>query len=152
MKYRPHTVSCEDVGQSGVWLELLGLELDRRKIARPAFVYYQPENVPKAVRIALLQPRWEKDAILLKPSQSAIRTQFENFTLGGELEHEDELDSLVQHIDIAQPATDEFVEVVNPVDPQWLAREARLALEARKALDAEEEYVGFGIRGQNIWG
>lgn len=151
LKYRPHTVSCEDVGQSGTWLELLGMELDRRGIMRPAFVYYEPQSVPKAIRIALLQPRWEHDQIILRPDQTSLRKQFEHFSLGGELAHEDELDSMVQHIDIARPATDEFVEIVNPLDPQWLEREARIAREARRALDDEPEYVGGGIRGHSAW-
>lgn len=154
VKYRPHTVSCEDVGQSGTWLELLGMELDRRGIMRPAFAYYDPASVPKAIRIALLQPRWERDQIVLKPEQSSLRRQFENFTLGGKLDHEDELDSMVQHIDIATPATDEFVEVFNPIDPEWIARESRLSREARRDAEdeaAESEYVGGGIRGRNMW-
>lgn len=152
MKFRPHTLSCEDVGQSGVWLELLGMELDQRKIYRPQFIYYSPEQVAKPVRIAMLQPRWERKGIILKPDQSAILKQFEHFTLGGELEHEDELDSMVQHIDIAHPAHDEFVEVVNPIDPEYVAREARLAKERRLADDVEAaEYVSGGIRGRNVW-
>jgi hypothetical protein len=152
IKYRPHTVSVEDVGQSGVWLELLGNELDLRKVYRPQFVYYSPESVAKAVRIALLQPRWERRGIILKPDQSAIRKQYEHFTLGGELEHEDELDSMVQHMDIAHPANDEFVEVVNPIDPEYVAREKRLARAAAAEVDIEaQEYVSGGIRGRNVW-
>ena len=152
LRYRPHTVSCEDVGQSGTWLELLGSELDKRDIARPNFAFYTPASVPKPVRIALLQPRWERDAILLKPDQSSLRKQFEHFTLGGELEHEDEIDSLVQHLEIAYGAEDTFVETVNPIDPQWVEREARLSRERQVAAADEEEFVGGGIRGRNIWG
>ena len=152
LAFRPHTVSCEDVGQSGAWLELLGLELDRRNIGRPAFVYFSPESVPKAIRIALLQPRWERDKIILKPDQTSLRKQFEHFSLGGELAHEDELDSMVQHIDMAVAATDEFVEIFNPIDPEWIARESRERRAALKAeQDEEEEYVGSGIRGRSLW-
>jgi hypothetical protein len=152
LKFRPHTVSCEDVGQSGTWLELLGLELDRRDILRPAFTYYSPASVPKPVRISLLQPRWERDKIILKPDQSSLRKQYEHFTLGGELAHEDELDSMVQHIDIATPAIDEFIEIFNPIDPEWVAREARQAREAQaEQAEREIEYAGSGLRGRNMW-
>lgn len=152
LRYRPHTVSCEDVGQSGTWLEMLGMELDRRNIPRPAFVFYNPESVPKNIRISLLQPRWERDGIILQPDQQALRKQFESFSLGSTLDHEDELDSLVQHEAIARPSQDSEMPMLNPIDPEWIAREARLERERQAALmDEGANYAGSGIRPRNVW-
>ena len=59
---------------------------------------------------------------------------------------------MVQHIDMAVAATDEFIEAFNPIDPEWIARESRERREARKtAEDEAEEYVGSGIRGRSLW-
>lgn len=131
--YAVHTVSIEDVNQSGLWGDLLKAALDERGMS-VQIVYFSTGGVPKHVRIQALQPRWERGAIILKPEHIALKRQFDLFAPASPLAHEDILDSLVQHIDVARPAADEVRHVdTNPIDPEYTAREKRRKREVREA-------------------
>lgn len=129
LRYRPWKISCEDTFGSGLWLDLLSAELVKRNIS-VALHSFATGGVSKAARIELLQPKWEGEGIILKrdveaPSPLAlvypdVWRQFDAFTPGTELDHEDELDSLVQHLGIARPPMlGGSVLDANPKDPEW---------------------------------
>lgn len=125
--YHPHTLSCEDVQSQLLWINALQVELALRSIEMPAIHEYKPGNVPKNTRIAMLQPKWERGEIVYMPHMSALREQFEQFTLASEMGHEDILDSLVHHLFTARPAEpDLHLRDDNPVDLEALRRQMRL--------------------------
>lgn len=129
--YKPRTVSCEDVLGQGLWLDLLRMELDLRGIPVPGFHEYSPKGVSKNARIELLQPRWERGGLIIRPTQTAFMRQADQFSPGVEQDHEDILDSLVQHIEVARPASAMGPVIDNPFDEQWFARKARIEKETR---------------------
>jgi hypothetical protein len=118
-RYRISKLSCEDVQSQLLWLHLLAIELKKRKLYCE-LVEYSTGGVPKAARIELLQPRWAAGEIHLRPDQIDLKKQFEDYNANFTEDHFDILDSLVQHMDIAKPASGDskiIAEADNPIDP-----------------------------------
>ena len=120
--YRPRLVSCEDVQSQLLWLHLLDVELKRRKIHVP-FHEFQTGGVPKSTRIELLQPRHARGEIHMRPAHTELIAQLRDYSAQFKEDHFDVLDSLVQHLEIAQPATGDIKQVSlfeeNPEDPEY---------------------------------
>lgn len=129
--YRPWSISIEDTFGSGLWIDLLALELVRLNMA-VRIEEYQTGGVPKESRIELLQPRWESGSIILRadsdgmPMHAELLRQVDDFSPGAPLDHEDVLDSLVQHLTLTRPpsASETRVET-NPIDQEYLDLKAR---------------------------
>lgn len=124
--YRPWTVSVEDTFGSGLWIDLLQDECNRRGI-KTTFTEFSTGNVPKNERIVLLQPRWERRGMIVRadnegvPMHPAFITQVDNFTPGGK-DSPDILDSLVQHLRLTRkPEHRPTPTDPNPLDPEYEA-------------------------------
>lgn len=138
--YNPHAVSIEDTFGSGLWIDLLYEELSRRGMSVNV-VEYTTGGVPKNERIVGLQPRWERRGFILRlnnenlPMHVVFERQLENFTVGRAMDHEDIIDSLVQHRgNTRRPSLYPVTLDSNPVDPEYE--------EFRKRKDAENEHSG----------
>jgi phage terminase large subunit-like protein len=96
--YKPHSLSCEDISQSGVWIELARSYF--REIGLAAFFSsYKPGNQnSKLSRIEALQPRFEQRRITIDPRLVGLLEQLSEFP---ELDHDDILDALAQARDFA---------------------------------------------------
>ena len=126
--YKPRTISIEDTAQLGLWIDLLQVELRARGL-QVGIHEYLPRGVAKSARIEMLQPKWERGEIILKPGQHDFYKQIDDFAPGSVMDHEDIIDSYAQLLEIAQPAVEDAAEKFNPTDPEWEARRARLKLE-----------------------
>lgn len=150
--YRPHTFSIEDVGQQTLWLEMLKDEIERRHLGvpMPAWVEQTTANYSKQTRIQMLEPKWERGEIILLPTQTNLLRQFDEFDPMAEMDHEDELDSLVQHLAIARPASVDFLSMSadNPVDPEWEKRRKQRQSSSPSAFDENGSVAG---RLGTIW-
>ncbi|MDE2097372.1 MAG: hypothetical protein KGL39_09025 [Patescibacteria group bacterium] len=124
--YRPWTVSVEDVAAQGLWLDMLADECGRRGIAT-SFTEFSTGGVPKNERIVLLQPRWPSKMMMRadadgRPVHTALWAQMDAFSPGTALDHEDVLDSLVQHLRLTRkPEPRAIRSVENPPDPEYAA-------------------------------
>lgn len=131
--YKPHTLSIED---SGVWMNLLQEELERRSLS-VNIVEFLTGGVPKNERIVGLQPRWERRGLILRLNYQGILmhqtfyNQFSNFSVGRTMDHEDIIDSAVQHRGITRKPLSRSVQLDdNPVDPEYAAFLKRKELES----------------------
>jgi len=144
--YRPWVVSVEDAFGSGLWLDMLKDECVRRGL-RVNFVEYSTGNVPKNERIVLLQPRWENGKTILRagpdglPVHPRFVTQFDRFSPGTTLDHEDELDSLVQHLRLTRvPEEQQVTYDYNPMDADYAAFQKRRDAESEGARSMAGRY------------
>jgi hypothetical protein len=127
--YRPWTVSIEDVVGQGLWLDMLADECVRRGIG-VGFTEFATGGIPKEQRIILLQPRWARGGMILRskpdapdePMHKEFYNQLDTFSPGG-IDHEDVLDSLVQHLRLTRRPDIRALPrgESNPVDPEYAA-------------------------------
>jgi hypothetical protein len=130
--YRPWTVSIEDTFGSGLWIDLLADECARREIP-VSITEYGTGGIAKNERIVTLQPRWERGGIIMRldpttgtSAHPALYRQFDSFAVGRNMDHEDVIDSLVQHHRLTRRPTRMRTRLdPNPVDPEYLAFMAR---------------------------
>lgn len=106
MYYRPHTVSVEVVGQSGVWITLLRNYLSQYQLYMPYIVEARPPStMNKLTRIdTTLEPLFRDDMLHISNKAVDLLNQMEEYP---QVDHYDVMDSLAQHYNIVRPA-DEY--------------------------------------------
>jgi phage terminase large subunit-like protein len=124
--YRPHTVSIEVVGQSGVWITLLTNYLMQNNLYMPYIVENKPPNtMNKFTRIdTVLQPLMANNMLFIGSECFELLDQMEEYP---QVDHFDIIDSLAQHWNIIRPAT--FYDMNDFTDYDALARKKKFRQE-----------------------
>ncbi len=105
MYYRPHTVSIEVVGQSGVWITLLKNYIAEHQLYMPFIVEARPPStMNKLTRIdTVLEPLFRDDMLFVANGAVDLLNQMEEYP---QVDHYDVMDSLAQHYNIVRPANE----------------------------------------------
>lgn len=99
-EYKPHTLSLEAVAAQILFRPLLVPKL-REANLRPYIHEYHPSTKrTKAQRIESLQPLFKQGKIFIREGLSELLDQLDHFP---ELDHDDLLDSLTQHLEVVRP-------------------------------------------------
>lgn len=121
LMYKPHTVSVEVVGQSGVWITLLKNYIMANNIYMPYIVENKPPNtMNKLSRIdTVLQPLKDENRMRISDNCPQLVSQMEEYP---QVDHFDIIDSLAQHQNIARPSNP--MDGINFTDYEYLDYEA----------------------------
>lgn len=98
--YRPAAISIEANAAQILYKELLIPALRSYGINTPITEYRSPTTINKRAKIERLQPKFKKGQVFIKRGLVELVRQLDQFP---ELDHDDLLDSLVQHLTIARP-------------------------------------------------
>lgn len=104
VRYQIKTFSIESIAFSYLFKDLL-LPLVRAAGVDCAIVEYTAsQRFTKHTRISRLQPRHKRGGLRIATHLERLKYEMENYAGPGSLDHEDLLDSLAQHEEIARPA------------------------------------------------
>ena len=98
--YRPSAISIESNAAQILYKELLLPKLRENNITTPITEYRPPTMINKRAKIERLQPKFKQGKVFIRRGLTELLRQLDQFP---ELDHDDLLDSLVQHLTIARP-------------------------------------------------
>ena len=103
MLYRPHTMSIEVVGQSGIWITLLRNFIMANNLYMPYIIEARPpQNMNKLTRIdTTLQPLKVEGRLRISNKAIDLLNQMSEYP---QVDHFDVIDSLAQHYNMVRPA------------------------------------------------
>lgn len=102
LRYRPNVISIEGVGGAQLYQDLINPRLKEIKLP-PLVLFYPGTKKSKEQRILKLEPRMRDGRLSIRRGLTALHNQFSNFP---QIDHDDLLDSLSQHLKYSRPASE----------------------------------------------
>lgn len=103
-KYRIRKFSIEKIAFSYLFKDLIEPKVRALGIDCQIVEYTESQRFTKHTRISRLQPPWRAGKIHLAVGLDRLEYELENYAGPDSIDHEDCLDSLVQHLEISRPA------------------------------------------------
>lgn len=100
VRYRPSVISIEGVGGATLYQDLINPKLKEAGLP-PITVFHPGTKKSKEQRILKLEPRMRDGRLYMRRGLTALNNQFRSFP---QLDHDDLLDSLSQHLKYSRPA------------------------------------------------
>lgn len=101
-KYQPRVLSIEAVQAQRLLNNLVSPQIEKMGLRIPIVDYFPGSRMDKYTRIEeTLQPIYKQGRLLIRQGLTDLVQEMDDFP---ELEHEDLLDSLAQHVTITRPA------------------------------------------------
>lgn len=109
-QYRPSLISCEGIAAQRLYLGLIRTALLAVDLRIPIKMYSYSTRYSKRLRIESLQPRFKQGKVIIRAGLTDLITQLKTYP---EVEHDDLLDSLAQHIPISRPFNPKFFQITS---------------------------------------
>lgn len=90
--YKPRKILVDAMASFGLWKNELTTRLEIYG-ERIAIDEYKHKGVPKEERIAMMEPRYTAGKWVIKPGQTALREQIQDFSMDNKLAHDDIIDA-----------------------------------------------------------